>query len=186
MRPSQVRKAPDPAVATSRHPDAATSRRRGLGPAPDPVGAVERESPHLANEAQQVEALAIQILKDEGFDPYAVSTHHTAAGLSRYVYAERVIREHITVRISDHRTTHPAKRSYSVVWKRPGRIWGLRKWIQQNTSRLRASLKHVELPPMPGRVRQHAGSASANRHTQSLEPLPPLGITGGKQGKAPQ
>lgn len=161
MRPPQVREAPDPAVAASRHPDAATSRRRGLGPAPDPVGAVERDELLLSvmSRVRIIQLVALNVLTELRFSTTKVSDHLTEAGFSRYIYAKRLqlitndevpcslvtrpldlATEHIEIRISDHRSFELRSSTFSVVVQRAGRIWELPVWIERcNLKRTRIS-----------------------------------------------
>jgi len=128
------RKAPDPAVATSRHPDAATLRLRGLGPAPDPVGASERGISRVTKQAQQIEHLCYRILLDHGFLPAGVTHHETSVGTSRYIKAISCGHKPAFIRISDHRSKGISARTrYFVIHtNRPGRVWELPSWLDHH------------------------------------------------------
>ena len=123
----------------------------------------------------------MHILQSEGFEPFKITHHATEKGVSRYIHADRIVREQVVIRVSDHRTDKLDRRTFSVIWKRPGRVWEIRKWIHSLQTKIGA--RHIDFVTShttPTRVLQHAASASSVVEPSSKKE-PPVGNTGGKQ-----
>lgn len=166
MNAIDTSKAPDLAIAASRRPDRATPRWSGQGAAPDLVGAVEPDLPHPLGwpaEAQLVEDHVVNELSAVGFVVTKVTTHPGGAGTSRYLTAERIIREQITVRISNHRTSRGQERGrfFSLVWSKPARLARFVQWLRDGASTFMVTHRFDELG-LP-RFRYQTATATAQQ-----------------------